>query len=277
MATLRLAQVEQARGQTMQAQQRLTAWLARGPLPTSPQSYQYQREVQAALARIQLTNGDLAAVKRWSAGLGRRAEILPLYQRQREQLLIARFRLAQGEQTEALALLVDLLTAAQQTGHSSFALHIQVVLALAYARQGAFPVAREQLQDALAAAQSEGYLRLFLDEGEEMADLLRRLLPHVREHALLSYARTILDAFSGKSGTSVVEKRAASASLLEPLSSQEQKVLRLLVAGNSNAEIARELIVSVNTIRTQVQSIYRKLDVNNRVQASAIARQFDML
>jgi len=65
--------------------------------------------------------------------------------------------------------------------------------------------------------------------------------------------------------------------LLEPLSSQEQKVLRLLAAGNSNAEIARELVVSVNTVRTQVQSIYRKLNVNNRVEASAVANQLELL
>jgi LuxR family transcriptional regulator, maltose regulon positive regulatory protein len=61
------------------------------------------------------------------------------------------------------------------------------------------------------------------------------------------------------------------------LSQQEQKVLRLLAAGNSNAGIARELVVSVNTVRTQVQSIYRKLDVNNRVEASAMARQLELL
>jgi len=53
--------------------------------------------------------------------------------------------------------------------------------------------------------------------------------------------------------------------------------LRLLAAGNSNAEIARELVVSVNTVRTQVQSIYRKLNVNNRVEASSVASQLDLI
>jgi LuxR family maltose regulon positive regulatory protein len=61
------------------------------------------------------------------------------------------------------------------------------------------------------------------------------------------------------------------------LSAQERKVLRLLAAGNSNAEIARELVVSVNTIRTQVQSIYRKLNVNNRVEASEVARRLSLV
>jgi LuxR family maltose regulon positive regulatory protein len=64
---------------------------------------------------------------------------------------------------------------------------------------------------------------------------------------------------------------------LAPLSPQEQKVLRLLAAGNSNAGIARELVVSVNTVRTQIQSIYRKLNVNNRVEASAAAQQIETM
>jgi LuxR family maltose regulon positive regulatory protein len=69
----------------------------------------------------------------------------------------------------------------------------------------------------------------------------------------------------------------ASSSLLEPLSPQELRVLYLLTAGHSNPEIARELVVSVNTVRTQVQSIYRKLGVNNRVAASEAARSLRLL
>jgi LuxR family maltose regulon positive regulatory protein len=65
--------------------------------------------------------------------------------------------------------------------------------------------------------------------------------------------------------------------LIEPLSLQEQRVLRLLVAGCSNPGIARELVVSVNTVKTQVQSIYRKLGVTNRVEASAAARDLHLL
>ena len=118
-------------------------------------------------------------------------------------------------------------------------------------------------------------LRLYLDEGEELADLLRGLLPQVREKTLLVYARRILNAFDRETGTSDSKAQPAAALLVEPLSPQEQKVLRLLAAGNSNAEIARELVVSVNTIRTHVQSIYRKLNVNNRVEASTVARQLD--
>jgi len=69
----------------------------------------------------------------------------------------------------------------------------------------------------------------------------------------------------------------APALLVEPLSPQEQRVLRLLAAGRSNPEIAQELVVSVNTVKTQVQSIYRKLNVNSRWEAREAARHLKLL
>ena len=65
--------------------------------------------------------------------------------------------------------------------------------------------------------------------------------------------------------------------LVEPLSEQERRVLRLLAAGMSNPDIARELVVSVNTVKTQLQSIYRKLNVNSRAEARAAARRLNLL
>ncbi len=274
-ATLRLALIEQARGQSMQAQQRLIGWLVRGQVPTTPFSYQLTREVQATLARIQLANGDLVAVERWFASIERSGETLPLLQQRREQVLQARLFLVQGESAAAIEKLEDLYASAMQTGHIFFMLEVQVVLILAYARQGVQVKAREQLRDLLLAARAEGYLRLFLDEGEELFDLLRGLLPHLRENVLLAYARHILNAFPQHGTTS--QKTISELPLVEPLSPQERKVLRLLASGNSNAAIAHELVVSVNTVRTQVQSIYRKLNVGNRVEASAIANQFDLM
>ena len=69
---------------------------------------------------------------------------------------------------------------------------------------------------------------------------------------------------------------AAAALLIEPLSPQEQRVLQLLSNGRSNTEIANELIVSVNTVKTQLQSIYRKLNVNSRHEARTAAQQLKL-
>jgi LuxR family maltose regulon positive regulatory protein len=285
LATLRLAWIEHARGQIAQAQQRLISWLAQEPAPKTPFSYQLSRQVQATQARFHLANGERAAVERWFASSSKqRIETLPRLQRQREQLLQARLFLAQGKHTTAIEQLENLRVVSLQTGHLDINLEIQLVLVLAYARLGEQKQVQKQLHELLRIAHSENYQRLFLDEGSEIADLLRRLLPQLREKALLDYARRLLNAFAHEVGAQpthpdmqITSSNQSTAFLAEPLSAQEQKVLRLLAAGNSNAEIARELVVSVNTIRTQLQSIYRKLNVNNRVAASAIANQLELL
>jgi LuxR family transcriptional regulator, maltose regulon positive regulatory protein len=69
----------------------------------------------------------------------------------------------------------------------------------------------------------------------------------------------------------------AMAVLAEPLSPQEQRVLRLLAAGRSNPQIAAELIISVNTVKDHVKRLYRKLGINNRLQAGLMAQQLQLV
>jgi ATP/maltotriose-dependent transcriptional regulator MalT len=276
LVVVRLAFIEHARGQTALAQQYLTAWLAQRPVPVSSHSYQVQRQVQAALVYMQLANGDLLFAERWFADGERHEEVLPLYQRRRELLLWARLLLARGEIAMAVEHLEGLCADALQTGHTHFAYEIQGVLVRAYVRQGERKKAHEQLYTLLKMTRSEEYLRLYLDEGEEMTKLLRALLPQLHEKALLVYAQRILSNDIHTKRPAELETLSGVV-LLERLSPQEEKVLRLLSAGKSNAAIASELVVSVNTIRTQVQSIYRKLNVNNRVEASTTASQLNLL
>ncbi|HZS76457.1 MAG TPA: LuxR C-terminal-related transcriptional regulator [Ktedonobacteraceae bacterium] len=275
LGTAKLALIEHAESQTAQARQRLLTWLAGRTMPQTPHSYHLYREVQATLARLYLATGDLLSVERWFESIEQREETLPRTQRQHEQLLKARFLLAQQETEEAIEQLEQLSAATQATGHSGLQREAQAILVLAYFQQGRRERWKQQLLELLATTRSENYLRLYLDLGEEMAERLRELLPCISDKTLLSYARRILAAFD--KGTGASDAKAGEAVLLEPLSAQEQKVLRLLAAGNSNAEIARELVVSVNTIRTQVQSIYRKLNVNNRVEASEAARKLGLV
>ncbi|EFH84365.1 LuxR C-terminal-related transcriptional regulator [Ktedonobacter racemifer] len=276
-ASILLALIEQAQGQGKQAQQRLTAWLVRTSTPHTPLSYQHYREVQTCLARLQLAHGSLAAVERWFSNIEQSEEALPLLKCQREHILKTRYLLAQGSITVALEQLNHICAEAQRTDHIALLLEAQVVMVLAYARQGTPAKAFTQLQTLLETTHSEGYTRLFLDEGEEMALLLRGLLPRLTDKTLRNHALHLLNAFAPSSPTSTQPSTPGASLLLESLSPQEERVLRLLASGNSNADIARELVVSVNTIRTQLQSVYRKLNVSNRVEASNTARQLGLV
>jgi LuxR family maltose regulon positive regulatory protein len=105
-----------------------------------------------------------------------------------------------------------------------------------------------------------------------MAALLQAVLPALTDRALSLYATTLLHAF----GPELFSDQGYTA-LIEPLSQQELRVLRFLVAGLSNLDIARELVLSTNTIKTHVKSIYRKLNIKSREEAREVARELRLL
>jgi LuxR family maltose regulon positive regulatory protein len=273
LAVLVLARVECARGQTASAQQRtasLLAWM-------QPQRKPFL--FRAALAwqiRLQLAVGNCSAVQHWVSSRNQPKETLMLRQQEEEELLLARWLLTQGEETKALERLVSLLTPAQEAGRTRSVLEIQMLITLAHIARKQRREARNQLQAVLVLAQSENYLRLFLDEGEVIITHLRALLPALHKQPLRMYLQAILQAEARGHAGQYSSPAPDALSHIELLSAQELRVLRLLATGRSNPEIAHELIVSVNTIRTQVQSIYRKLGVNNRVAASDIARHLQL-
>jgi LuxR family maltose regulon positive regulatory protein len=280
-ASLVLANVEHARGQREAALQRCTSlsnMLRSSVLPLDvPLHAQLNRKIQAEQARFQLTTGDHAAVQRWANNRDQHDKQISRFQQEHEELMIVRLLIAQGKTEEAQDVLTQLQTSANEAGRRHSTLEIQLLQAMAYAASKQVQEARQHLLKVLTQASTEGFLRLFLDEGESMAALLYTLIPQLHEQILRIYARSILHAFTQERGETEASAAHFPGQLIEPLSSQELRVLRLLVSGRSNREIAVEQIVSINTIRTQVQSIYRKLGVNNRVGACEMARQLHLL
>jgi len=270
-AELVLIRIGQARGETERARQRCTALLARFPA-ISPLRSRLCREIEMMQARLSLAVDDSSAVERWWTQLSPQEE-LPLLLYEREMVLGARWLITSGRTTEALPLLLRLFDNAQRQGRMRSALEIQAVQVLAWHACGDIQKARGALQALLARAHSEGYLRLFLDQGEIMTTLLRLSLPHFRQRSLVEYAQTILRA----AASTDAEPAPAYTLLAEPLSPQEERVLRLLMAGQTNQEMARELVVSVNTVKAHLKNIYRKLAVKNRFQACEAARLFAIL
>ncbi len=173
-----------------------------------------------------------------------------------------------GQPDQGTLSLLGAAASADACGRQHIALQARLLLSLADAVSSRLSEARKHLRQVVAQACSEGYTRLFLDEGEPMQTLLQALSPTLREETQRTYLRHLLLAFAQERSSGASPGQTA---LIEPLSRQEQRVLQRLCAGQTNQEIAAELVVSVNTVRTQVRSIYQKLNVKNRVEASELA------
>jgi LuxR family maltose regulon positive regulatory protein len=268
------ARILHVRGQLDQAQQRLSSLLIQVQHPVSVIDYQQYRAVRLAQTQFYQQDGNLAGFERWvnshnfadPVGIGKEFRLF-LVQRIGERLLLARWMIGRGEWEEALLLLEPLLAEVQSSGRFRFAMKIRLNMALALAAGKRLQEARQLVQAVLSQAYIEGYMRLFLDEGEPMANLLRATPLPTGSKVLSQYRQKILQSFE-QTGSPALANIGG-----EALSQQEQRVLALLGAGLSYSDIARELVVSVNTIKTQVKSIYQKLNINNRMQAQTVARQ----
>jgi LuxR family maltose regulon positive regulatory protein len=281
-SSLVLAGMLHARGETEQAQQLLHSLVAETKQPL------LLREAQAGQARLAMAGGEpstlspvagqaLAAAQRWAVANVQSGDDVPRIQQEQEALVVAHVLIAQGEPEAALDVLDEWQMDSRVQGRARSELQITVLQALAHAALGRQSQARQALARALALAQPEGYRRLFLDEGPPMADLLRAALPDVRGEPLVGYVRALLLAFAEEPSGQAVSPGPVPGLLIEPLSPQEQRVLRLLAAGLSNAEIAEELVVSINTVKTHVKNVYGKLDVNSREEAREAARDLKLV
>jgi LuxR family transcriptional regulator, maltose regulon positive regulatory protein len=161
---------------------------------------------------------------------------------------------------------------------------IQILLlqALAFQAQNNLPHALAALERALALAEPGGYVRIFVDEDEAM----RRLMTDFRfsiekqksgsAHVQLGYTDKLLAAFTPPVNQPSTIKNPKS-EMVEPLSKRELEVLKLLRSELSGLEIAQQLIVSLYTLRTHTNNIFKKLGVNNRRAAVRRAEELDLL
>jgi len=138
--------------------------------------------------------------------------------------------------------------------------------------------ALEDVSLALKLAESEGFIRTFVDAGPEIALLLKENLAHgQRREQPVAYTRQLLAAFSGNGRNSKDQGMIAQPPLIEALTEREMDVLRLIKDGLEYKEIAERLVISLNTVRFYVKEIYSKLQVNNRSRAVETARELGLL
>ena len=250
---------------------------------------------EAHVARVRLLQGDLLAAQRW-AGERRpwNAQEPPSYFREIELLTMARIavldmsrEMDSSRLAETLALLAWVHDHAVAGGRGAVVIETQLLEALAFARSGAEPQAHERLAKALAAAMPAGFVGLFVEFGPPVAGLLAQSL--ARQPAndpLRRYHLRLLDAFGDAApeqpSPSATQHAAqptptARASEADALTERELEVLRLFAAGMTSPEIAEHFVVSINTVKTQLKSIYSKLEAHSRAEAIAKARALHLL
>jgi len=240
--------------------------------------------VYAHRARLFLAGGDVEAAAAWSRECGLDARLqagemaadlarpsFPYYVREIEYTTLARVYLAQGKGEQALAVLRPLLATVERMGRTGSAIEILALEALALQTVGQATPALAALSRALSLAEPEGYVRVFADEGAPMARLLELA---AKQGICSAYVARLLAVLGAPRPAG---ERFGHGDLPEPLTERELEVLRLLAAGLSNHEIADELVISVDTVRSHCKSIFGKLGVHKRWEAAQRAQELGMI
>jgi LuxR family maltose regulon positive regulatory protein len=226
-----------------------------------------------------LEQGNVTVALRFAEESSLRAAGGSDYVREYPEMARARVLLAQAvsrggarsdEPRQASRSLADLLQGAEAVGRMKSAVKILALQALAFQTQGDAEQALSALERALSLAEPEGYVRTFIDEGEPMARLLRLALSR---GIAPDYVARLLAALGEEAELAFPTME----SLVEPLTERELDVLRLIVAGLSNPEIAEELFIAVSTVKSHVNHIYGKLGVTSRTQAVVKAQELGLL
>jgi LuxR family transcriptional regulator, maltose regulon positive regulatory protein len=241
------------------------------------------RPVAALKTRVWLAQGRLGEALGWVQEKNLSVEDDLSYLREFEHItlvrvLLTRYRSDRLDHStlEAIELLERLLKAAEEGGRAGSTIEILVLQALAHQALGDIPAALLPLHQALTLAEPEGYVRIFVDEGDPMRSLLldfrisNEKQPRRNDHELTEYVDKLISAFTQPMDILQSE-------LIEPLSQRELEVLRLIAQGRSNREISERLFLALSSVKGHNQMIFSKLQVQSRTEAVARARELGLL
>ena len=243
----------------------------RSPLPDV-------RPVSALRARIWVKAGKIKKALNWARDRWLSSDDELSYLREYEHITLARiikasYEIDKDNKTiqDAIELLQRLLSAAEKGRRLGSVIEILILLALAHQAQGDTTTALIHLERALAYAKPEGYLRIFLDEGPQMATLLKNAADQGIE---LDYTQKILFAIE-----SFIQEDCSkpNQSLVALLSDRELEVLQLVAQGLTNREISERLYLALDTIKGHNRRIFAKLGAQNRTEAVTLAQESGLL
>ncbi len=220
------------------------------------------KDKAASQAMILLRQGNIGQ----TAQLAQKAN-LPLIQ--------ARVFIAQGDYSAALGVLETFRQTAEVKAWPSLLIQVMAVQSMALYKNGEKEKAVELIGDVLARVEPEGFIRLFLDEGDAMAELLSTA---AKQGIRPDYVGKLLAAFKGEMQDEQPKASVpGSSSLIEPLSQRELEILKLIAQGLSNREISERLFLAVDTIKGHNRKIFDKLQVQSRTEAIARALELGLL
>ena len=269
-----LAMIRQATGDPAGALEAITEADQAAPGPAG-----LLNPVPARRARLLLAQGDLPAATRFAQENGLGPDDEPDYARESGHLVLARLLLAQDRPGQSLALLDRLHAAAKAQNRTDSLIETGALRALALAATGDEAGAVTTLAEALLLACPQGHVRVFADEGPPMAALLGRLIAAQRTgrqaaaEVPLGYLARLQRAF----GPGQPARDPVPSGIVDPLTSREHEVLEKLAAGRSNQAIARELVVTLDTVKKHVGHVLGKLGAANRTEAVARARELSLI
>jgi LuxR family transcriptional regulator, maltose regulon positive regulatory protein len=242
------------------------------------------RPITAMKARVQIAGGDLSSAGQWAEDHAITVDDQPDYLREYEHLTLARLLLAQHRTDQPIAgagaspvdgvlgLLDRLQAAAVEAGRDGSVLEIRMLQALAHHACDDLPEALAALGRSFAATpEPDSYVRLYLDEGAPMLALVHRAAG-APDPVVQAQARRLFER-----ATPSIEVPESQQTPGGPLSHRELQVLRLLDSELTGPEIARELYVTLNTLRTHTKRIFTKLDVTTRAAAVRRAHERGLL
>jgi LuxR family maltose regulon positive regulatory protein len=220
----------------------------------------------AAQVQLMLAEGNLPVAQDWirqiknPVGFNLHLYTIPLEG--------ARLALAQGNKAEAASNLSELYKAAEEGGILYAQIEIRALQALAAGNE---KEALGFLSEALRCAEPQGFVRVFLDQGPALVPLLQRAR---LANIMPDYTTRLLAAFSTRSAGAPAKWGGKAKQIL---SDREVELLKLIAAGCSNKEIAGKLVISIGTVKRHTVNIFNKLDVKNRTEAVAKAREQGIL
>jgi LuxR family maltose regulon positive regulatory protein len=175
---------------------------------------------------------------------------------------------------DAVSLLNRLELAAENAGRIGTVIEIRILQALAYQAQDNLALALVALEHALKLAEPEGYVRIFVDEGMPIAQLLSKVSAR---GMMPNYVGKLLAVFGTEERMGSRLDISSALPLIEPLSQRELEVLQLIAQGLSNHEISERLFLALSTVKGHNQKIFEKLQVQRRTEAIVRARELGLL